>query len=43
MSPEFRYVTKSAQTATKEISKKYTKIGLDGSIVLYEYLKVVKG
>ena len=33
----------SATTATKEISKKYTKKGVDGGMVAYEYLKVVKG
>ena len=34
---------KNTTTATKEISKKYTKKGVDGGMVAYEYLKVVKG
>ena len=34
---------KSTTIATKEISKKYTKEGLNGGIVAYEYPKVDKG
>ena len=30
---------KSTSIATKEISKKYIKKGLDGGMVVYEYLK----